>query len=610
MTCPDSTAKNGPIAEGAEWWHARQFAAETKNEPEWPVFDGMSAVARRELCDAMKALTGDDLDPSVTYDELVVVPAAFASRYADKVLTRAEIAAFAAAHRLDDPHEIAVRLADEGSLRAETERARIRALFSSEPLSLGISGVPPFPIEALPSVLGEMVVALADELDVDPALCAPMALGAISGALCGRVNVQVNDGSWNETGVAHIVIVGRSGDFKSPAMRQMVTDPLHAAESELVARWNDAPLVILDADTEDDADDGEDTDTDGIAVVGDSSPAGPCPRLIASDITPESLVAVMADQGERMMIADAEGEIFGILRGRYSNDPALGVFLRAHTGETFTVDRKGSGSTRLVAPALTVCVATQTSAAEKALRDERFIDKGLVARLEFAYPESVKSRYRRGVQSDGSPVPVRVRAAYTDRIGELVLELWDSARKAVPLDDAAQLHMRRVVANLRKRQFDPDGDLGGTPELETWAAKSAGRVARRALHLHMAEHGPKGVDLLIEAASIDRAAAIEEWYIANMKAALGLASTDSADRRQPDVKVEDAKAMVAWLVRARDAAPFEPVLISKLTATVTPKHLRHKALRDAVIDVLVNLHYVVRTKVGKADALYVNPDAG
>lgn len=55
----------------------------------------------------------------------------------------------------------------------------------------------------------------------------------------------------------------------------VVTDPLHAAESDLVARWNEAPLVILDADTEDEADDGEDTDTDGISVVGDSSPAGP-----------------------------------------------------------------------------------------------------------------------------------------------------------------------------------------------------------------------------------------------------------------------------------------------------------------------------------------------
>lgn len=211
MTYPDSTSKLGTTGDpdaAPALWHATQFAAEIKAEPGWPVFDEMSAAARRELCDAMKELTGDDLDPSVTYVELIVVLAAFASRYADKVLTRAEIAAYAAAHRLEDPHEIAARLAAEGSLRTESERVRIRALFNSEPLPLGISGVPPIPTEALPSVLGDMVVALADELDVDPALCAPMALGAILGALCGRVNVQVNDGSWTETGVAHIVIVG------------------------------------------------------------------------------------------------------------------------------------------------------------------------------------------------------------------------------------------------------------------------------------------------------------------------------------------------------------------------------------------------------------------
>lgn len=597
--CPAEFADTVP----AEWWSAHQLAAETTNEPNWPVIDELPAKLRRDLCAAMKALTGDDLDPSVTYDELVVVPAAVASEHAQKVLTRAEVAEFAVARGLDDPHEIAARLANEGSLRAEAERARIRGLFESDPVPLGVSNTLPFPTNALPPVLADMAVALAAELDVDPGLCAPMALGAISGALCGRVDVQVNEGSWDENGVAYTVIVGESGDYKSPAMRQMVTDPFHRVETELIERWLDVPVESIDEPADEDGSDGE-PDPSGIAVVGDPSPSGAPPRLVASDVTPESLAMIMAEQGERMIIADAEGDIFDIISGRYSDNPALGIFLRAHTGETFTVDRKNSGSIRLDRPALTMCVATQASVVQKALSNPRFVEKGLIARIEFAYPESVKSRYRRGATGDRRPVPAEVRAAYTNRITELAVDLFDSPRRTAELTAAAQRRMAQIVTHYKARRYDDEGDLGG--ELDTWAGKSAARVARRALHLHMAEHGPKGVDLLIEAETVDQAKIIEEWYIGNVKAAFGLASTASTDRRRADVKVEDAKAMVSWLVRTHEATPYQPVEIAKLTAN-GPKRVRSKGVRDAVLDLLADLHYVVPTKIGKADAIYLNP---
>lgn len=434
-----------------------------------------------------------------------------------------------------------------------------------------------------------------------------MALGAISGALCGRVDVRVDDDRWIENGVSYTVIVGESGDYKSPAMAQMLTGPLHDAERELIDRWLADAEAVEDAPTPADKDSDEDTAGSDLAVVSNSDPTGAPPCLIASDITPEALAIKLAAQGERIMVADAEGDIFDMLAGRYSASPSFNILLHTYTGETHYEDRVARGPIRLDRPAVTMCVATQPHVVQEALSNPRFVGKGLIARIEFAHPESVKQRYRRGASSGQPPVPPSVSAAYTARIADLVLSLHGEARRTAKLDGAAQLRMKQVVALYKARRYDDDGDLAGSPELETWVAKSAGRVARRALHLHMAEHGRKGADLLIGAETVRRAAEIEEWYIVNAKQAFGVASIENADRRKPEVKIEDAKAMSAWLIRAHSADPYVSIRISKLTAT-GPKRLRQKTKRDAVLDLLVDLNHFVRTKDGGADAVYLNPD--
>lgn len=589
----------------AQWWSARQLADEFESPYGGCVRDNLGLHAWKGVKEAFLALTGDAPSNLATYDELMIMPASVAEAEAGGSLTRAEVGAYADAHGLDDPHVIADRLAEEGSLHAEAHRCEVRELFQAGPLPLSVNKVPSFPVHALPPVLGDMAQAVADNLDVDVSLCAPMALGAISGALCGRVDVRVDDDRWIENGVSYTVIVGESGDYKSPAMAQMLTGPLHDAERELIDRWlaesiEDAPAP---------ADDNSDGDTAGsdLAVVGDSKPIGAYPCLIASDITSEALAIKLAAQGERIMVADAEGDIFDTLAGRYSASPGITILLHAYTGETHYEDRVGRASIRLDRPAVTMCVATQPHVAQEALSNPRFVGKGLIARVEFAHPESVKERYRRGASSGQPPVPPSVRSDYTKRIADLVLSLHGEARRTAQLDNAAQLRMKQVVALYKARRYGDDGDLAGSPELETWVAKSAGRVARRALHLHMAEHGPKGADLLISAETVRRAAEIEEWYIVNAKQAFGVASIENADRRKPEVKIEDAKAMSAWLIRAHSADPFKPIRISKLTAT-GPKRLRQKTKRDAVLDLLVDLNHIVRTKDGGADAVYMNPD--
>jgi hypothetical protein len=57
------------------------------------------------------------------------------------------------------------------------------------------------------------------------------------------------------------------------------------------------------------------------------------------------LLAAIVDGG-RMAIISAEGGLFDILAGRYSNGvPALDVWLKGHAGDPLRIDRKGRRNT-------------------------------------------------------------------------------------------------------------------------------------------------------------------------------------------------------------------------------------------------------------------------
>ncbi|MGW0037490.1 YfjI family protein [Gordonia sp. NPDC003376] len=567
----------------AEFWLACQWAEETGNLSDFPVFDAITdAPTRRSLADAWEGMTGETLDSAMSFDDLLVVPACIASTHAEKVLSRVEVAAYAAKVGMDDPHEIAARLTQGKGARAEQRRARVAAMFGGAPVPIGVSRVPDFPLHALPAVLADMVSAVAGRLDVDPGLCAPMALGAMSAAIGGHVNVQVYDG-WTENGVAYILVVADSGQRKSPAMDDLVTGPIGDAERILAAQCWDTPIDRAGGDSFD-------------VIAGEAEFTGPEPRLTAADVTPEKLAALMEDNSERMTIADAEGEVFEVLSGMYSAMPSLGVFVSAYTGEPVRVDRVSRPSVHLDQPALTMCLATRPHVASAALANPRFVGRGFVARIEFAYPESRKSRFERGVSGVTASPSSDVVAAYKRLVTGLAVTLHDKPRRTAALTEAAQRRMQQISAEFDHRVWS--GDLTGT--FAAWGAKSAGRIARRALHLHMAEHGRDGVRVLIETSTVERALEIEEWFIANARQAFGVAATG-------EVKVEHAQSMLDWLIREHDKTPYEPIAVREISRR-GPSPTRQTSIRNQVLDLLRDLNYVVPVRhLGGAGAVYLNP---
>ena len=593
----------------ALYWSPRQCAelrSFTEDMLDYPVFGDLPAADGRELRAIWLELYGEELDPLVKWNQLLVMPASVASRIAEKTLTRAEVAAYAESHGLEDPHLIAERLNAEGSLRAERERARVRALFDSDPLPLTMAKVPPFPIHALPSVLGDMATGLARELGIDPAMAAVFGLGAISGALCGRVVVQVH-GHWIENGVSYTVVVDDSGGRKSPAFGQMFNDPLMAVQLELIEQHRQTEHEEVDAD----GPDGDPVETVGNGPAG----VGPEPRLLASDVTTEQLGVLMGENREYMIVADAEGDVFDILSGRYAskggNPPNLSLYLKSYSRERVDVDRASRGRVHLTRPALTLCLATQPAVWHAVMKNEWFAGKGFVARLEVAFPEPRLERAERLaalglLDDDPEPVGAGVVAAYRTMIRELALGLYDaSSELTAGLTEAAQARMKRHTREIDARRR-ADGDLSGT--LSRWAAKCSGRVARRALHIHMAEHvaeyGAVGAaGLLIERETVERAIEIEEWLIANVREAYGLADVGA------DVNTDDVKTLVGGLSVSARKAPYRPILLTRILQHANPRCARKKSGRDKLVALLVDLNYLVHVKDGEKDAVYLNPTA-
>ena len=251
------------------------------------------------------------------------------------------------------------------------------------------------------------------------------------------------------------------------------------------------------------------------------------------------------------------------------------------------------------------------------MRDGRFSGKGLVARLAVAFPEPLMDREERlaalpEAQREGLdsvPVPPEVALAYYAMIRELAVEMYGGAVVTAGFTPQAQARLAKYTSEIRARRRS-GGDLSGP--LSRWAAKSAGRAARWALMLHVGglatKHGgARAVGMLIGLDTVEHAIEVEEWFIANARAAFGVADTGD------DVSMTDAKAFVAWLLREHAKAPWGSIKLSRILQHGSPQALVRRASgRDKAVELLVDLNYLREVDVDgkgkqKADGVLLNP---
>ena len=91
----------------------------------------------------------------------------------------------------------------------------------SEPIPLITRvAVPPFPVDALPKVIADMVTAVAEATQTDPAMPGVCAISALSACAGGHAEIEVRPG-WREVLCTFIVNIAEPGERKSSVQADM-----------------------------------------------------------------------------------------------------------------------------------------------------------------------------------------------------------------------------------------------------------------------------------------------------------------------------------------------------------------------------------------------------
>lgn len=410
----------------------------------------------------------------------------------------------------------------------------------------------------LPAWAGNFAAALAISTETPPELAVGMVLAACATAAARRFKVQVKDG-YEEPCNLWVVVALAPGNRKS-SVQGAACAPLAAWEHDQAvtsgaeikriasqrktqeararelrnkaAREKEEPkakaLAVQAADIE--------ADLPDIPVV---------PQLWTSDVTPEKLGVLLAEQDESMAWLSSEGGIFDQLRGRYSNGiPNLDLVLKAHSGDQERVDRGSRPAVYLRNPSLSIGLSPQPEVLHGLAADPAFRARGLLARfIYFLPPSPLGSR-----TLESAPVPPAVRDAYEAGLRALLAqpaapeERSASGRHRISLSGEAY-QLWHTASRAIEAGMLPDGDFEHCTD---WAGKAPGAAARIAgvLHAITHAHGDPSATA-ISADTMDRALTVLGVASHHSRAVLDLMGTD------PNVAA--ARTIWRWIERGRRA---------------------------------------------------------
>jgi hypothetical protein len=198
-------------------------------------------------------------------------------------------------------------------------------IFDSDPIPLtGTHPTPKFPVGALPAVLSEMVEAVAEATQTDPAMPATTALTVLAAAVGGYAEIEVRPG-WREGLNIYTATMAAPGERKS-AVQATMTQPLRAVEAALAAEGvqtrREAETLRHIAEKSADRAKQEAARAAGpdkdrlraeavdAALTAEAMTVPPVPRILADDITGEAVASLLAEQSGRLAVVSAEGGIF------------------------------------------------------------------------------------------------------------------------------------------------------------------------------------------------------------------------------------------------------------------------------------------------------------
>ena len=416
------------------------------------------------------------------------------------------------------------------------------------PVGLEAGRLPEFPIASLPAPLAEYAAAVATAVQVPVDMPGVLTLGALSAGCGSRFEVQVTEGYVEPTNLYSAVGMD-PGNRKSAAISRMIA-PIEAYERQVreerkvaVAAERaeyDAFVKRLEETKREAAKAPPEEQEAALAAVREAATElenrrmPVLPRLLVDDVTSEKLGSFLVEHGS-IAVLSPEGGVFDVMGGRYSGEPNIDVYLKAHTGESLRVDRMNRPSEYVARPILTLCLTVQLVVLRRLAEKRDFRGRGLVARFLYSIPPSLLGK--RAV--DPPPVPADLSHAYEQLLRTLLVNAGGPIAEPRILRLTGDAHAAWLAfCTEHEPRLGAGGDLAS---LTDWAGKLPGAVIRIAGLLHAAQFPSAPTDTLISAATMTSAIALGQYFTSHALAAFDIMGADPT--------LEAARHILAWLGR-------------------------------------------------------------
>lgn len=397
--------------------------------------------------------------------------------------------------------------------------------------------VPEFPLDTLPYTLREYSAQLAESYQVPTDLPAMLMLATVGASIAKSVNVAITP-DWHEPCNVYVVVALPPANRKSPIFKA-VTAPLESFErqqSEEISTSISSALIEKKLVTkqlktaEQKAANATPEEIPNllkdITSLEKQIPTIPTiPKILADDVSPEKLASLLAENNGKIALMSAEGGVFEMISGRYSNGiPNLDVYLKGHSGDNLRIDRMHRDSEHVANPALTMGLTVQPEIIIELSRRKGFKGRGLIGRFLYSIPESrIGSR-----KIKTPPVDPRLKLQYNN----LITGLLNNFGYCGDYGDGHHDYLR--LSHDACEQFDAYraeieikiGKCGELAYAADWAGKLPGATARIAGIIHTALHQHNAIEKEIDSKTILNAITISYYLIEHMKSAFNLMGQD------------------------------------------------------------------------------------
>ncbi len=369
----------------------------------------------------------------------------------------------------------------------------------SNRVSLEMEALPQWQEDLLPSPLKEFVSELSRATETPKELSALLSLSIIATTAHGKFRVKVKSDYFEPVNIWTCVAL--SPGNRKTAVLGALTKPLIEWESQqrtllepIIAKMSSEELTLNAKISALRQKAGKCEGSKLMEIQEEIShheaalPAIPkMPQLWTSDVTPENLGIIMADNDERMAILSDEGGIFDILGGRYSNGiPNLDIFLQGHAGSPVRVNRGSRLPLYLYKPALSIGLSPQPDVLKGLTSNPSFRGRGLLARFLYGFPPS-NLGYR---LLNTPPISSESQTSYFNLVSAILEYPWNvetnGEKTPYTLELAADSY---ELWKCFEKQIEPLMRVGEKySHITDWAGKLAGAIARIAGLTHIVRH--------------------------------------------------------------------------------------------------------------------------